>query len=91
MVFHARQHRELNPSHHVGPDATSHRPLTVIIILHFGQNVNRQNAQSLREKIAEIGYFAEMPAAANVGGRRKRKSGHLTAHSIIPKLSLSLV
>ena len=31
MVFHARQHMELNPSHHVGPDATSHRPLTLIV------------------------------------------------------------
>jgi hypothetical protein len=28
----------------------------------------------LREKIVEIGYFAEIPAAANVGGRRKNKS-----------------
>ena len=32
MVFYTRQYRELNPSHHVGPDATSHRPLTFNII-----------------------------------------------------------
>jgi hypothetical protein len=45
-------------------------PLDTNSIPHFGQNVNRQNAQSLRKKIAEIGYFAEKPGATVVGARR---------------------
>lgn len=35
MVFRTRQYRELNPSHHVGPDATSHHPLTLLLYHTF--------------------------------------------------------
>ena len=40
MVFHVRQHGELNPSHHVGPDATSHRLLT-FILYHIVSDLSR--------------------------------------------------
>ena len=53
MVFHARQHGELNPSHHVGPDATSHRPLTLLLY-------HRQSQKSIvLGKINKIIIFAK--------------------------------
>ena len=57
MVFHARQHGELNPSHHVGPDATSHRPLT-LLLYHIVGDLSR-GFSKLFEK-----FFASLPHAA---------------------------
>jgi hypothetical protein len=50
---------------------TAPSPLDTNSIPHFGQNVNSQNAQSLRKKIIEIVHFAEKPALAFVSARRK--------------------
>jgi hypothetical protein len=71
MVFHARQHGELNPSHHVGPDATSHRPLTTLSLYHRLRDLSIVILHKvLHEKIVVIVHFDEIPAFSPQGGRR---------------------